>query len=660
MFLQFFRGIKFTLHQSLAFGIIAFVVCFSFGYLNAYWQAEKYEENHLLHIQSDQITAYKATLISAAKSTDKTFGFKADISAVKMDSIWQKAEGKAMLYFQKDSSTAKFQYGDEVLVKAKLTELAAPGNPQEFNYKRFLSFNQVYHQQYVTHQNVYLMGRDRGNVLMASSIKTGQFLETQLAQYISDPRSLAIAKALTLGIKDELDNDLRNAYAAAGAMHVLAVSGLHVGIIFLIVSTFFKKWRYHKKGRFLFALISLLVLWFYAFITGLSPSVLRAATMFSFIILAQTGRRRTNIYNTLAASAFVLLCYNPYLIFSVGFQLSYLAVAGIVFFQPKIYALFQFKYVLADKIWAITCVSIAAQLVTAPLGLLYFHQFPTYFFLSNLVVIPAAFVILNGTLLVLLFSFIPLVASVMGLILDYIIRFVNFLVFGLEFFPGSIIDGIYITTLESWFIYLLIACMAFLISEKRFFYLKAAFIITLLFSLSVIGRQWINFKDKSLTIYDVSKNSALRLRVGFNEYLSVSDSLALDSNKLRFHVYPSQLKAGIADFHPDRFKPDTLSVFKNWNNIEVAMWQGKTIACLAKNIDSKIALREKLWVDLLILSNNSVNSLAQIKEFFHPKKIIVDASNSYFTIQKLKASFEEENVDFYIVKEQGAFELNFN
>lgn len=660
LLLQFFRGAKFTLPQSLSFSILAFIACFSFGYLNAYWQAEKHEENHLLNIPSEKINAFKATLINAGKPTDKTFGFKAAISAVKVDSIWQKAEGKAMLYFQKDSISANFQYGYEVLVKEKLTELPAPGNPEEFNYKRFLSFNQIYHQQYVTKENVYLIGSNKGNEIMAASIHTGQFLETQLANYVEDPRSLAIAKALTLGIKDELDNDLRNAYAAAGAMHVLAVSGLHVGIIFLIVSTVLKKWRYHKKGRFFFALISLLVLWFYAFITGLSPSVLRAATMFSFIILAQTGRRRTNIYNTLAASAFVLLCYNPYLIFSVGFQLSYLAVAGIVFFQPKIYRLLQFKYVLADKIWAITCVSIAAQLVTAPLGLLYFHQFPTYFFLSNLVVIPAAFIILNGTLLVLLFSFIPLVTSVLGLILDYIIRGVNFLVFGLEFFPGSIIDGIYITTQESWLIYLLIACIAFLIAEKRFFYVKAAFLITLLFSLSVIGRQWTNFKAKSLTVYDVSKNSATGLRVGFNQYLSVSDSLAQDPNKLRFHIYPSQLKAGNANFHPDRFQPDPRPLFKQWNGVDLAIWQGKTIACLAEKLASEITLKERLLVDHLIISNNSVSSYARIMDLFNPKKIIVDASNSYFTIQKLKTSFEKENVDFYIVNEKGAFELNLN
>ncbi|PTB96054.1 hypothetical protein C9994_09065 [Marivirga lumbricoides] len=657
---QFFRGARFSIPHSVVSGIIAFIVCFSFGFLNTYWQAEKHQSRHLLNIDSEEILAFRATLISAVKPTDKTYGFKADVSQIKLPSGWKKAEGKLLLYLEKDTTTSIFQYGDEVLIRGKLTELTEPSNPEEFNYKRFSGFNRVYHQQYVLQENICLIDRNSGNIIVAASIKTRKFLEKQVEKYIQDARSLAIAKALTLGIKEELDNDLRNAYAAAGAMHVLAVSGLHVGIIFIIVSIVLKKWRYHKKGRFFFALISLLTLWFYAFITGLSPSVLRAATMFSFIILAQTARRRTNIYNTLAASAFVLLCYNPYLIFSVGFQLSYLAVAGIVFFQPKIYHLLQFKYTLADKVWQITCVSIAAQLVTAPLGLLYFHQFPTYFFLSNLVVIPGAVVILNGTLLVLLFSFIPIVASALGFLLDYIIRFVNLLVFGLDIFPGSIIDGVYITTIEAWLIYFLIACMALLIAEKRYFYMKAAFLYTLLLSTSMISRQWANFKEKSFIVYDVKRNSALSLRVGFNQFLSVSDSLSKDPDKLRFHIYPSQLKAGIASFHPDRFQPDTLPLFKKWNNIELAIWQGKTIACLKEQSSSEITLKEKVQVDQLLVSNSSVSNFDEIKRIVHPKKIIVDASNSYFTIQNLKASFEEENIDFYIVDEKGAFELNIN
>ncbi|MBK6264752.1 ComEC/Rec2 family competence protein [Marivirga sp. S37H4] len=652
------RGSQFKISLSISFSVMAFLICFAFGYLNAYWQAEKHASNHLLSFDETEIEAFDGKLINRGKPTPKTYGFKASVSRLKIAGQWYPVTGKVLLYLEKDSISEKLQYGDVLLVKGKLSELEPPRNPLEFNYKRFLGFDQIYHQQYIPQSDFIKIDSSKGNSIIAASIKTGQFLEEQLDKYITNPRSLAITKALTLGVKDELDNDLRNAYATAGAMHVLAVSGLHVGIIFLIVASLLRKWRYHKNGRFFFACVSLFVLWFYAFITGLSPSVLRAATMFSFIIIAQSARKRTNIYNTLAASAFVLLSFDPYLLFSVGFQLSYLAVLGIVFFQPKLYKLLQFKYVLADKIWAITCVSVAAQLATAPLGLLYFHQFPTYFFLSNLVVIPAAFVILNSTLVLLSISFLPALATVWGSLIDYFIQGVNFLVFGLDVFPKSTIDGIFITTAEAWAIYLMIACMALIIAERKSGYLVAAFMLSIGFSVSLIARQIENANTNYLTVYDVGNTNAMAVRSGFDQFLWVSEELAADKNKLRFHVYPSQLQAGIADFHPDKFEPkNQLNIFKKWQGISFSVWQNKTIAYWDVKASDSIHLAEELPIDLLILSNDAVRKPEQIRQFFRPALIIIDASNSYFTIQKLKANFEEENIDFYVVSEKGAFEL---
>jgi competence protein ComEC len=654
---QFFRGYQFPSFQSVSFAVLAFLICFSFGYLNAYWQSEKHHKSHLLNVNADEINAFEAILLSDGKATEKTHGFKIEIHRVLLDGGWQTYTGNAMVYFQKDSLSKELKYGDEVLVKSRLGELEPPKNPLEFNYKRFLGFDQIYHQQYVVSGTWLKVNEGYGNIIMAASIKSSQYLEGIMNEYIQDDRSLAIAKALTLGIKDELDNDLRKAYASAGAMHVLAVSGLHVGIIFLIISTVLKKWRNHKKGRIFFAGISLSVLWTYAFITGLSPSVQRAAMMFSFIILAQAMRRQTNIYNTLAASAFVLLSFNPFLLFSVGFQLSYLAVLGIVFFQPKFYSLLQFKFVLWDKIWAITCVSIAAQLATAPLALLYFHQFPTYFFLSNLVVIPAAFVILNSSLFLLIISFWEWAAAWVGYIIDHFIQFINYLVFSLEYLPNSTIEGVFINTPESWLVYIAIFFIALFISEKKLNYLKLAVLSLFFMSASVCYRQYENFQQKKLIVYDTGMHHALAIRNGFSQILKVEKALAQDKNKLRFHVYPSQLQAGIADFHPDRFQPESQNeLFEDFRGLMFAVWENKRIVHWHEDISEDFSFREPIDVDLLIISNNGLKEPEKLIEFFNPVKIIVDASNSYYNIQNFKAKFEEENLDYYIVPEEGAFE----
>tara|TARA_R110002012_G_scaffold208942_1_gene379262 strand:- start:296516 stop:298585 length:2070 start_codon:yes stop_codon:yes gene_type:complete len=654
---QFFRGYQFPTFQSISFALLAFLICFSFGYLNAYWQSEKHDETHLLTIESAQIQAFEAILVSAGKSTEKTYGFKVEIQQVLINGDWRNNRGNAMIYFQKDSLSKVLKYGDQLLIKSRINELETPKNPLEFNYKRFLGFDQVYHQQYITSGKWLKIGKGKGNLIMAASIETGQYLEEIMNDNIHTERSLAIAKALTLGIKDELDNDLRNAYAAAGAMHVLAVSGLHVGIIFLIVSTLLKRWRNRRGGRIYFAVISMSVLWAYAFITGLSPSVQRAAMMFSFIILAQALRRQTNIYNTLAASAFVLLSINPFLLFSVGFQLSYLAVLGIVFFQPKLYSLLQFKYVLWDKIWAITCVSIAAQLATAPLALLYFHQFPTYFFLSNLVVIPSAFVILNSSLLLLLISFWEWAAEGIGFLIDHFIQLINYLVFKLDYLPNSTIDGVFITTPESWLIYISILFIALFISEKKLNYLKLTVLSLFLMSASICWRQYENFNAKKLIVYDTGKHHALAIRNGFTQYLKVEDSLAQDKNKLRFHVYPSQLQAGIADFHPDRFEAENQNeIFEDFQELEVSVWNGQKIVHWHQKINKNVILKEPLDVDLLILSNDALRNPSKLQKYFNAQKIVLDASNSYYNIQNFKAKFEEENLDYYIVPEEGAFE----
>ena len=172
--------------------------------------------------------------------------------------------------------------------------------------------------------------------------------------------------------------------------------------------------------------------------------------MFSFVALAIPAGRRTNIYNTLAASAFFILWYDPFLIMSVGFQLSYIAVLGIVYMQPALYNLWEPTNRLWDEVWKITCVSIAAQLATLPLGLLYFHQFPNYFLLSNLFVIPGSFVVLILGILILVVNVISPIASFLGMLLEWTIKALNVIVFTIEDFPFSLIENVYITTFQCW------------------------------------------------------------------------------------------------------------------------------------------------------------------------------------------------------------------
>ena len=231
------------------------------------------------------------------------------------------------------------------------------------------------------------------------------YSDSVLKKMIPSKQSYGVASALFLGIRDGIDNEVQNAYRSAGATHVLAVSGLHVGILSAIIAFLLGFLRKHNKFKYLYLFFVLGVLFSYSFLTGLSPSVLRASVMFAIIQIGLTFSRRTNIYNNLAFSAFLLLIFSPYMIFEVGFQLSYLAVLGIVLIQPKIVRLWKPSSWIIKKGWELLTVSLAAQLITFPICLYYFHQFPSYFWLSGFVVIPAAMVILGCAIAIILFSF---------------------------------------------------------------------------------------------------------------------------------------------------------------------------------------------------------------------------------------------------------------
>src|SRR5690606_9892162 len=218
------------------------------------------------------------------------------------------------------------QYGDVLLINGTPEELKEPSNPGEFDYKKFLTYRKTYHQHFLREGDAMKIGYEPSSRVVKYSILAREWADRAVRENVDGKQEQATASALVLGVTEGLDNDLIGAYAATGSLHVLSVSGLHVGIIYWLILLIFRPLNKTTKGKWILAVFSVLALWGYALITGVSPSVLRAVTMFSFVALARRWGQKTNIYNTLAASAICLLVYEPYLIMSVGFQLSYLAV----------------------------------------------------------------------------------------------------------------------------------------------------------------------------------------------------------------------------------------------------------------------------------------------------------------------------------------------
>ncbi|MCX8491379.1 MAG: ComEC/Rec2 family competence protein [Cyclobacteriaceae bacterium] len=639
----FFRGKK----GGLISGLIGLLAISSLGYVHILIRTGDGDRT-LLQDVDEPTKAYLAIVRSSPESKAKSWKFEVEVAAIK-STHWQQSRGRILLYVSKDIGEVSWKYGDHLLIKGTPQALRPPANRGEFDFKRFLSFKSIYHQQFVRAGQVrWIASVDRKGFIYYSHQARAWAL-SKLNQYVGGEQQQGIAAALVLGVTDGIDTDLLNAYAASGAMHVLAVSGLHVGIIYGILLLFLRPLNRFAWSRWAVAAISLVCLWVFAFVTGLSPSVLRAVVMFSFVAIARPFGQHTNIYNTLAASAFVLLLYNPFLIMSVGFQLSYLAVLGIVYLQKPIYNLWNVKNRLGDWVWQITCVSIAAQMATFSLGLLYFHQFPVYFLISNLFVIPLSTAVLVLGILVLLFSFFSTLTVLLGKLLTLVIYLLNGTVFTTERLPLSLISDIYITTLQCWLLMAFLLCLILLFEFRSSRWLYLSVFVVVLF----VYTQWdhfFNFVNRShFIVYCVPGHHAVEFIQNGQSYFIADSSLSVDNDRLRFNIRPHRMINGVVRVQGIESFPSKMS-----NNMLVIGWRGKTIAHISKKNNKPPFCFQ---VDYLIVSNNSF--LVDKKWTCSKKigKLIVDGSNSRTYINKMRKFATAENIPFYSVLDEGAFTL---
>jgi competence protein ComEC len=623
-------------------GLLGLMIIFLSGYLRVLDCTDERQPENLIH-QREPVLYYQVTITSQARSKENSWKIEGYITTAQTSTGWKACTGNLILYFPKSDFHKPFQYGDILLVKGMPQPVPPPGNPGEFDYRKFLAYRKIYHQQFVRQQDVKYTGSNPSSSIVYHAIRARTWADTTLARFVAGAREQAIASALVLGVTDGLDNELLNAYAATGAMHVLAVSGLHISIIYMLIVGLLRPLNNTPAGRWWLAALSLIILWGYAFVTGLSPSVLRAVTMFTFMAIGKAWNRQTNIYNTLAASAFCLLIYEPYLIMSVAFQLSYLAVLGIVYLQPGIYNLWEPASRFWDEVWKITCVSVAAQLATFSLGLLYFHQFPNYFLISNLLVIPISFAVLILGLVVLAASFIGSLASLCGWLLLWTIKALNAVVFTVESFPYSLIDHIYINTFQSWLLMLAITCCVLLFQFRKFYYLPAACVIMILF----VSMQWSHYRDVTshakLAVYKVPHHTALDLIDEGSAYFIADSSLLQKPSAVRFHIQPNRLNNGV-----DRVEAVTKSlsgVYGNWT------WHGRSILIIR---DPHAIPLSAMKADYVIISNNAVKNLSVLSQI-NASEIILDSSNSYYFAERLRTQALAAGIRIYSVLHEGAF-----
>jgi competence protein ComEC len=571
----------------------------------------------------------------------------------------EQVTGKALIYFAADSAVAGLQYGDVLLVSGFLTAVPPPGNPHQFDYRRFLSFSGIYHQMFLKNSDWTKTEHTAANPLFTGAYAARHKLLDILRSKGFGGDEYAVISAILLGYDDEMDRELRQRYAGAGALHILCVSGLHVGIIFFIFNFLFSPLNRSKRTRWLKVVLLLLAIWSYAFITGLSPSVLRAAVMFSLFSWRESRRAKSNPYNILAASAFILLVYNPYLIMLIGFQLSYSAVLAIVALFDPIYRLLAFRNFLADQVWKLMVVSLAAQIGTFPLAIYYFHQFPVYFFITNLVVIPLAWLIINTGVLLLLLSWVSVsLSAIFGMLLSVMLMVMNGAVEYIQGLPGAVLHGLVLHLPQVVLIYLLIIVTTRFAIDKNFKMLMVSLSLVAMLLVSFVMGHAEKLSQQKFIVYQVNGHSAMEVIWGRQALLIADSALLADAKATEFSLAMNHIYCGIRRL--DILTPDSLPKtdlgeaihFYNPNFLSVGDLRFVFINSSYQPLHSSVPLR----VDYLVVQQNPKIDLPELITQYDFKAIIFDASNSFYRLRNWTAWCDSTGTPYHNIREDGYFE----
>ena len=677
-----------------AAGLLAVASVYLAGATLTQQATESRSTTHLYRF-GDKIEFYRAVVDDYTVVRPATYATTVRVSAVRVGGKWQAAVGGIRVSIPRDSGVQAPLYGDVWLVRGAPAPSKAPLNPGEFDYRRYLQYHQVYHQQFIHPDQYRKIAIAPPSILRATAMRAARVLDGVFRNYVHTKREYALASALVLGIKDDVDQETKQAYANTGTTHIMAVSGLQVGLLFGAVTWVLGLIRVRRGAMFrlVSALLGLGVIWSYAFLTGLSASVLRAAVMFTFIIVARASGRQTNMFNTLAVAAFCLLCYDPYLLCDVGFQLSFLAVISIVYLQPRIGAwldvkgYFQDKHrpwhskatqrfwktsgFVLDKVWQATALSLAAQVATFPLGLYYFHQFPLSFLLSNLVAVPISSIAVYVGLGLLglkglvagIGMFSSGLASVLdwgpfavGRVFEFMIWLFNEYIFWIgRVLPGALISGVHVTAPQAWLIFAMILVFLAFLAWRHLAWLGMACALMLVFAGSRVWAARQLAPDERLIFYSIPRRSVVGFWQGAAAHIVTVDSLALNETERTYRIVPGiiEREAQQVNYHTGWQGSSVPAKSADSSGVVLAVWRGVRVAFVSGRLD---AARQPSSVDVVVLRRNARVWPETLAAVFGTKAtIIFDSSCKSWYVNSLYSKLQVAGWQVYDLTAQGAY-----
>ncbi|APY10214.1 competence protein [Seonamhaeicola sp. S2-3] len=624
--------------KTIWFGIISFLSMISVGVLTTNFHNEINFSSHYSHyISEDKDSSQTISFRIREVLKPGNYYNKYVVDVLEVEDT--KTKGKTLLNIEKDSLFPEIKVDDIYITKTNFKNLIHPLNPNQFDYKNYLEKKYIYHQLFIKNQSL-LKVSSKTHTIFGIANNLREFINTKLKPYNFKPNELAIINALFLGQRQDISKAVYSSYTNAGAIHILAVSGLHVGIILLILNFVFKPIERIKNGYFIKTVIIVSILWSFAVIAGLSASVTRAVTMFSIVAIAMNLKRPTNVYNTLAISMLIILLFKPLFIFDVGFQLSYLAVFAIVSIDPLLYNLWKPKYKIVDIYWHTLTITIAAQFGIIPVSLYYFHQFPGLFFISNLAIIPLLGIILGFGILVIILATANILPQFLASIFGCVISAMNSVVSWISNQEAFLFKDIPFSILYVITSYLIIIALIQLFIKRNYRSLRFFLITILIFQASVIYTKF-QFPENQFIIFHKSRYSLIG-NVTKN-HITIAhdfDSITLSKNKI--------IKDYTVGNYINSIKTDSIQ--------PIYLLNKKTILV----VDSLGVYNVKsVHPNYVLLRQSPKLNLNRLIDSIKPNYIIADGSNYKSYIEHWEAICKKRKLPFHQTSKKGAFIINY-
>jgi len=623
-----FLFFKKTPRNSISFGLVSLLATICIGILAVSLWKPKNQPNHYTHQNLEKSYTWKFKIREVLKSSSFS-----DKYVVKVRSMDDKiTSGKILVSYTSDSTTQKLQVDDELLVFGKLNKINAPLNPHQFDYKNYLEGLGIYHQLPLYKTNHFLSKSNTKTIYgRAASLRTRITVKLKQENFESD--ELGIIQALLLGQRNDISEATYNNYKKAGAVHILAVSGLHIGVLLLLLQFLLRPLEKLPKGKTIKLIVIVVLLWCFALLAGFSASIIRAVAMFSFVAYALYLNRPSNTFNILALSMFfILLVINPMLLFQAGFQMSYAAVFSIVWFYPLLQKLWFPKNSIFKKVWQLLSVSIAAQLGVLPISLLYFHQFPGLFFVSNLLVVPFLGLILGMGILVIALA---LCNTLPNFLVDWynaLIRIMNEVIAWVAQQEAFVFRNISFDITQLILSYLIIIALILVFTKATF--KRVSFLLV-----GIIGIQlWLFFvtytanQKETLFVAHQTKNSIVIQQTGTSLDVITKDTT---TTKRIVRDYQNAERIGNINYK----KIENSYIFKN-----------KTILV----IDS-LGIYTPQSTDYILLTQSPKINLERLITIIKPKQIIVDGSNYHSYVSRWRTTCAKRKIPFHYTGEKGVF-----